>query len=1179
MEQYSDYIEKNAHGSNLQYLNINSKFGTLKFLIDSGSSHSFIDPIYIPKEFRIINPNMDIISLTNRQIANETILLNAFSIFKRPDLKFEFIIYKFHKYFDGLIGLNILRNLNAVIDFKNNLISTPETQITMKTKPNYKSSQYTVLPYSHILVEIPVDHKEGTIFLNTTYFKNKSLVIQEGVYESTNWRIQAILKNLSGNTEEFVIFQPLKVKSILNNFHLIEVNTLEIQSTFTPTSISNNIRTDHMNYEEKKAILKLCDEFKEIFHTEDKKLTFSNQVKHEINTTDDFPIYTKNYRYPYIHKDEVQRQINKMLEDGIIQPSFSPWSSPIWIVPKKLDASQKPKWRLVIDYRKLNAKTISDRYPLPNISEILDKLGRCNYFSTLDLASGFHQIEINQKDISKTAFSVDSGHYEFLRMPFGLKNAPSTFQRVMDNVLRDYVGKGCLVYMDDIVIYSTSLEEHLVLLKKIFKKLKDANLKIQPDKSEFLKKETAFLGHIVSGDGIKPNPDKIHAVLNFPIPETQKDIKSFLGLVGYYRKFIKDFAKLTKPLTKCLKKNSKAKIQHTPEFIEAINICKHLLTHDPILEYPDFNKKFTLTTDASDVALGAVLSQTDKPIAYASRTLSTTETHYSTTEKELLAIVWATKYFRPYLYGQKFTLITDHKPLTWLLSLKEPNAKLIRWRLKLQEFDFDILYKEGKLNTNADALSRAIIDPNVNDSIMTQHSANEDNNDLIPISENPINDFSNQLFFYNTADKPKHKFQILFQNKKRNIFRNEEYTPNIIIDILKEHLQPNKLSAIYCPDDELFLTIQNIFEQFFSCQKIFKVLRCTKFVTDVFEEIEQDDLIKNQHDLNGHRGIEEIYAQLRRHYYFPYMRSKISQYVNLCKICMENKYDRNPPKLKFEITQNPKQPLDICHADIFYVNKTNTFFTIIDKFSKFAQAIQLQSRNTFHLKQVLTSFISQYGKPTTLVVDQEGGFSSIEFSRFCKEVDINLHITSSKSSNSNSPIERFHSTLLEILRIIEEDTRFKDYPIKDKIAQATFFYNSSIHSTTKHTPFEIFFGRKYDANLQPNLENLIEHQKKLFDKITPIMIHKKEQVIQKLNKKRNDPVNYTPNQIIYAPKDRRTKLTPKFRQTKVTANKKVIIIDHTKRKLHKNKLRRPRKTILQVPPTDNVDITNATTNN
>ncbi|XP_062526266.1 uncharacterized protein LOC134199436 [Bombyx mori] len=402
-----------------------------------------------------------------------------------------------------------------------------------------------------------------------------------------------------------------------------------------------------------------------------------------------------------------------MLQDKIIEPSSSPWSSPIWIVPKKLNSQGERTWRIVIDYRNLNNITVGETYPIPQISEILDQLGNSRYFSTLDLTSGFHQILIDPLDAPKTAFSVPQGHFQFNRMPFGLKNAPTTFQKLMNNCLSGLQGNRCFVYLDDIVIYSYDLKSHINNLSKVFERIRNYNLKLQPEKCEFLRKEVGYLGHIINEEGVKPNPDKIQAVAKFPTPKSPKDIKSFLGLVSYYRRFIPDFSKLAKPLTSLLKKDTAFNWQNEQQL--SFETLKSKLISAPILAYPDFSQPFLLTCDASNYAISAILSQgqigKDRPIAFASRTLNKAECNYTVTEKECLAVIFGTKIFRPYIYGHHFTVITDHKPLEWLFRCKDPGSRLVRWRLILEEFEYDIKYKKGKLNTNADALSRFPVNP------------------------------------------------------------------------------------------------------------------------------------------------------------------------------------------------------------------------------------------------------------------------------------------------------------------------------------------------------------------------------------------------------------------------------------------------------------------------------------
>ena len=394
-----------------------------------------------------------------------------------------------------------------------------------------------------------------------------------------------------------------------------------------------------------------------------------------------------------------------MEKDGIIRKSESPWSSPVVLVKKK-----NGKLRFCVDYRKLNSITKKDTYPLPRIDEMLDNLGKAKWFTSLDLTSGYWQVQVKEEDKEKTAFITKYGLYEFNVMPFGLCNAPSTFQRLMDVVLSSVLWKYAMVYIDDVNIYSESFEQHLEHLNEVFKLIKKANLQINPEKCHFCTNEMQFLGHIVGIDGIKPNPQKVEKLEKLPSPKNITQLRAFIGLASYYRRFIEGFAKKAAPLHELLKKN--VEFIWTDKHEEIFNWLKQRLITPPILQYPDYNISFILFTDASYQGIGAVLAQIkDKKeyvIAYASRTLSPAEKNYSTVELECLAVVWAVKYFRHYIHGTRFTLVTDHKALQWLLNSTtiNDNKRITRWRLTLQEYQYDIKYRAGSRNQNADFFSR-----------------------------------------------------------------------------------------------------------------------------------------------------------------------------------------------------------------------------------------------------------------------------------------------------------------------------------------------------------------------------------------------------------------------------------------------------------------------------------------
>lgn len=472
------------------------------------------------------------------------------------------------------------------------------------------------------------------------------------------------------------------------------------------------IDLSHLTGQEAAELKDLCKENSDVFFLKGDRLGCTNAVEHEIPIVDSRPVYVRQYRLPQVQKQIMNEKISEMLDSGIIRSSYSPYNFPTILVAKKSESGEK-KWRLVVDYRKLNDISIADSFPLPLISDILDQLGGASYFSTLDLASGYHQLLVKEEDRSKTAFSTDSGHYEYVRLPMGLMNSGRTFQRLMNRVLEGLSGKDCFVYLDDIVVYGRTLAEHNERLGRVFSRLRTYELKLQSEKCKILRAEVVYLGHLITANGIRPDPGKTDCVKNFPVPKTIRHIKSFLGLVGYYRRFVEGFAEIAKPLTKQLRKGMR--FGWNSESQVAFELFKQILINPPILQYPDFTKEFVLTTDASTFALGAVLSQgpigSDLPIAYASRTMIGAETRYATTDQEMLGIIWGVKHFRPYLWGRKFKIVTDHQPLTWIFNVKDPSSRLIRWRIQLAEYDYEIVHKKGKLNKNADALSR--IEPEI----------------------------------------------------------------------------------------------------------------------------------------------------------------------------------------------------------------------------------------------------------------------------------------------------------------------------------------------------------------------------------------------------------------------------------------------------------------------------------
>jgi hypothetical protein len=481
-----------------------------------------------------------------------------------------------------------------------------------------------------------------------------------------------------------------------------------------------NKNEENLDSQSKTLLQATINEFQDIIAWSEEDVSRTYITASPIMTGDNPPLKQRSYRLSQKKEKIVQKEVDKWLKLGIVEKSQSPWSSPIVLVPKKPldpnDPLEEKRHRLCVDNRKLNAITKSDSFPLPVMQDALDSLKQSEFFSIIDVRSAFLQLPLLPADKEKeeTAFTIRSGLYEFNTLPLGLKNSPAVFQRLMHRVLGDSLYQSCMVYLDDIIVFSTDFESHMEDLRQIFGRLRQYRLKIHPEKTTLATSSVIYLGHLCTSEGVLPDPAKLEAVQTIPPPTSVTEVRSFLGLIGYYRRFIHGFSAIAEPLHALLHKDY-AWVWTTLQQ-EAFETLRDRLLTAPILNRPDYDRDFILQIDWSGIAFGAILAQQhddgqEQVVAYWSRSLNSAELNYSASEGEAMAAVKAIQHFRPYLHGRRFQLQNDHVALKWLMTTTNLQGKFARWALSLQEYDFDVLYKKGTANANADALSRL---PNAN---------------------------------------------------------------------------------------------------------------------------------------------------------------------------------------------------------------------------------------------------------------------------------------------------------------------------------------------------------------------------------------------------------------------------------------------------------------------------------
>jgi hypothetical protein len=715
------------------------------------------------------------------------------------------------------------------------------------------------------------------------------------------------------------------------------------------------------------------------------------------------PVSKPTYKMSLAEMDELRRQLDDLLDRGFIRPSSSPYGSPVLFVKKK-----DGELRMCVDYRALNKQTVKNTYPLPRIDELLDRLNGSVVFSKIDLRSGYHQIRVHEVDVHKTAFRTRYGLYEFVVLPFGLCNAPATFMRLMHDIFRDELDRCVLIYLDDILIFSPSIEQHLRDIQTILEKLRQHRLYAKLSKCEFLKKEILFLGHLISPDGLRMDPEKVKAILEWPDLTDVPAVLSFLGLVNFYHKHLDHLADIATPLSDLLKDENP--FVWGPEQKQAFQDLKKTVADDPILSHFAPTDPVEVHCDASNKAVGATMVQNGHPVAFESRKLSAAELNYPTHDKELLAIVHALTKWRTYLHGSSvpIKIFTDHASLKYLATQPTLNHRQARWLEKLAEFNYEIEYTPGPLNVVPDALSRR---PDYN---------------LAAISE--------------AVPAIGQDFLKSIRSKIRD---DKDFGP--IVHRLQAVSQDDPHSAYRLENGLLFLKEGE--------------RMCIPDVPEI-----KTTLLQEIHDsaLAGHPGLDKTYTRLSKIAYWPNMRKHIEKYVKSCHTCRVSKIQTSKPSGLLQPLPIPDRPWTHVAMDLVVhlpktKNQNDAIAVFVDRFSKAAHFVACKTNcSAPDLADIFfKNIVRLHGLPVSIVSDRDARFCSQFWTQLFSRLGTRLDMSTAYHQQTDGQSERTIQTLEQYLRVFID----KDHTNWDELLdQAEFTYNSNKSASTNLSPFEAMYG-------------------------------------------------------------------------------------------------------------------------
>ena len=993
------------------------------------------------------------------------------------------------------------RTYHNFIRVGNALQHTVSSHVPQKIPANCKALIPCTIETSQLQHKITVMTDGGDISLPAGLLLSSSITDLQP--EDTTHTVAVQLVNISEQEVTIPANLPLCQVQRISSIHTKEVTDEDAEDDKFLQMFNLDVPSE-VDIQLRDLLLK----WKTVFCLNEWDLGKTDLVKHSINLTNETPIKQRHRHIPPAMVDEVRQHLADMLKSGVIRESSSPWSCPL-VFARKANGSL----RLCLDLRLVNQRTIKDAYYLPRINETLDYLGGSRFFSCIDLQTGYWQVEIEEQHKERTAFSAAPlGFYECHRMPYGVSNGPALFQRLMERCIGELQPQECLCYIDDVIVHSRTASENLVRLEHVFEKLQSAGLKIKPSKCRFLQTKVRFLGHVISGDGIEVDPEKTTALTSWPTPKNQEEVRRFLGLASFYRRFVKDFSKLAEPLhlllrgeqvKKNTKKNKKKKKTKQPLRVKwtwgaaqqaAFTTLIERLTSAPILAYADFSLPFELHVDASGYGLGGVLCQNqdgqDRVIAYASRALTPTERNYPAHKREFLALKWAVcDKFYDYLYGNRFSVKTDNNPLTYVLTTAKLDATGHRWLAALSAFDFSISYKPGKANTDADALSR-LPEPN---SMPEVSLSNIDIQQLclFVMERDPITVLC-QVMATDASSGDQSSLTGDYSVPVKDVKQLQKDDRNIsaVMEYLEAGTRPTSTQDF---NRQLQLLIREWPRLVIHDGVLYRQRQVEGKVLEqlVLPRLCVPSVLKALHDDMAHLGRDRTLDLVRQRFYWPYMSADVSSHISACGRCLRRKVAHTDRAAMISIESS--RPLELVCVDFLALEPSGGYgnvLVITDHFSKFSQAIPTRNQTARTTAKVLyDNFIVRYGIPERLHSDQGRNFESKLIKELCGIMGMEKTRTTAFHPQSNGIAERFNKTLLEMLGTLPAE---KKKMWKDHISTVVFAYNCTRHETTGVSPHLLMFGR--EARLPIDVEygirrsdeestNYSEYIKKLQDQV------------------------------------------------------------------------------------------------